>query len=424
MNAALLGIGENFDSFAPDAFDHTESLSPAGTYDPLAGIAIPHQPPYDLAGQDLTPDAIDNQHSCYQGYQNGAQFPLGVLRQGRFWCQYLKDDKYCQHFFDDAEQLQTHFETAHFAFTRIDPAHRYICSDPDCKYVSQDFINPCYCKQFNMAELWICGNFIRVGYDERYAPDGQSLLYGEIGSSRCTSSYDSSSIGYGAGMGQDVNLYFGAGMNTGGQGFGGRSTYTESTGYSEDYNYATQPPYGQHGNGQGYGFRRASHHISTLFISVTQRLHPKIRHTYYQHKLLLFFIVLLIALTIGIEAQTHFLGKILAVIPSVVGRLRLNLSLPTLGFIGLVVSFVTYWSAQRRMGGKQSERDRERRSVCVIVFMNTSIMHCPNIFILSDRTVAPLMLSCLLGIVEGQAGLSSVSNWRRILFGGVGMSEY
>jgi len=325
-----------------------------------SSIAIPVQPPCELSGQDLTPDTINNQHSSYQGYQNGAQFPLGVWRQGRFLCQY-QDDKYCQHPFDNAEQLQTHFETAHFAFTRINPAHRYICSDPDCRYVSQDFINPCQCKKLHTAELWICGNFIRVGYNERYAPDGQSPLYGGTGSSRYTSSYGSASIGYGPGMGQDVNLYFNAGMNTG-QGFGGRSTYTESTGYSDDYNYAAQPPSGQHGNGQGYGFRRASHHISTYFTMATQRLYPKIRHACHQHKLLLFFIVLLISLTLSIEAQTHFLGKILAVIPSLASRLHLTLSVPTLGFVGVVVSFVTCWSAKHKMGERERERERERRS--------------------------------------------------------------
>ena len=81
----------------------------------------------------------------YDMFQDGQMLPIGLLydaepgvRSGNYYCQFRGG---CHEYFDKAETLQTHFEIAHFQYTRIRPAHRYICSS--CQNGNNYLHGPC-----------------------------------------------------------------------------------------------------------------------------------------------------------------------------------------------------------------------------------------------------------------------------------------
>jgi hypothetical protein len=116
-------------------------------------------------------DALDPEahQSPYATFLHGALFSIGVLRDGVFHCMHLHA---CAQRFNTAHELQVHFDTAHFPFTRIDPGHRFICSG--CQVVSLDAFAPCNCNTPDSIQLWICGNFIK----RRFMPTVGGALQG------------------------------------------------------------------------------------------------------------------------------------------------------------------------------------------------------------------------------------------------------
>jgi len=100
----------------------------------------------------------------YDSFKGGALFLLGVLRDGAFHCQHLQ---LCPQRFETAEELRIHFELAHFHFTRISPASRYICST--CENITPCLNGPCSCRTTESIELWICGRFIKTP-GSKYSP--------------------------------------------------------------------------------------------------------------------------------------------------------------------------------------------------------------------------------------------------------------
>ncbi|PBP16635.1 hypothetical protein BUE80_DR012635 [Diplocarpon rosae] len=108
----------------------------------------------------------------YASYQDGQMIAIGVHRNRYFYCQHL--DGLCNEYFATDEQLQVHFETVHFAFTRIHPAHRLMCSS--CSSLNHDLLSPCTnCFLFGALELWVYGNFIPISSFHRYAPGPQGI---------------------------------------------------------------------------------------------------------------------------------------------------------------------------------------------------------------------------------------------------------
>lgn len=100
-------------------------------------------------------------------YEEGHMIALGVHRRGSFWCQHV--DELCMESFYAEEELQTHFASVHFAFTRINPAQRYVCSV--CMHSNMDITSPCsHCFSVGSVELWVYGRFVPVSSFPPRAP--------------------------------------------------------------------------------------------------------------------------------------------------------------------------------------------------------------------------------------------------------------
>lgn len=168
----------------------------------------------------------------YASFQHGALFLLGVFRDGAFQCQHLQ---LCPQRFMTAEELQVHFETAHFYFTRTDPADRYICST--CRATSLFPNEPCSCETIDYIEMWICGHFIKTPWYQRHAPDGSDFQ-----GYRRDSNLDPSSFG-----GPNMNFPWDPTMNMG--------NFAAGNNYQGHSNY--QGGYGRTGN-QGHGWNASS----------------------------------------------------------------------------------------------------------------------------------------------------------------------
>ncbi|KAG4431414.1 hypothetical protein IFR05_013106 [Cadophora sp. M221] len=97
----------------------------------------------------------------YASYQDGQLVAIGVYREGRYFCQHLEG--ICHEHYYTSEELQYHFEQRHFAFTRISPAERHICSQ--CVGLNETVfgLKVTECKQCysrGTIQLWIYGMFI------------------------------------------------------------------------------------------------------------------------------------------------------------------------------------------------------------------------------------------------------------------------
>jgi CheY-like chemotaxis protein/RNA polymerase subunit RPABC4/transcription elongation factor Spt4 len=76
--------------------------------------------------------------------------------EGIFRCNYQYPEAKCQSSFSDSEELHTHFEKEHFAYTRTDSAYCYICSS--CQNIREYFTEICaVCGSTEPYKLWICG---------------------------------------------------------------------------------------------------------------------------------------------------------------------------------------------------------------------------------------------------------------------------
>jgi hypothetical protein len=165
---ALAGIGGNLELLEDyPKFDTTLDIqSPSGIEEQRARIPAPAR--INLVAPNLA--VLDP--NPYSSYQNGQMVAIGVYRSGFFHCQHL--DGLCQQFFDDAELLQLHFEIFHFAFTRIDPPTRYICSADAC--MNESTSGPCFnCGSHNTIEPWIYGHYMRSSSLHRHSPDAQPV---------------------------------------------------------------------------------------------------------------------------------------------------------------------------------------------------------------------------------------------------------
>jgi hypothetical protein len=322
---ALFGLGQNeeLQTSAPFDMTHLDIQSPAFG-DPSPDIPAPatlYYGPPDLSALSSNP---------YASYQDGSMFPIGVQRDGYFQCQHLED--FCFESFTNPEHLQTHFEAAHFAFTRIHPAHRYVCSS--CQHFNELHTGPCYnCGQAQI-EIWIYGNFIRNPSYHRHSPDGQDLLRNTPSSAPYyPSEYNMSNSGVPENPGMN-----GGNFNQGNYTFQPENTYRGAP--SPGYDYNSHNNAGANGTQfQGNRFQRAWNSVEEKTLS----LQPQ---TSRRHKLLFALILLFMALTLCFSCTWAF-TKFHSFIPY-----STTANLPIIGFVGIVASFamcssVKHFTVQR-----------------------------------------------------------------------------
>lgn len=162
QNHDLAGIGGNSQVL--------EELGPISTtldiQSPGGAYGSTHTQMTDTLSLDLVGSA--------QGeYQDADMFFIGVQRDIRYYCQHAND--VCNQNFATQDELEDHFATSHFAYTRTKPAHCHICSKCN-KAQGNPFNLLCeHCGIGSSIELWIYGHTIRPPSFQRYTPDGQDF---------------------------------------------------------------------------------------------------------------------------------------------------------------------------------------------------------------------------------------------------------
>lgn len=354
QTTSLLGVGladQLLDNPSSDPVPN-DPQSPA-LPDPLSDIASYR----DVPGSANLAMSFSNTDP-YVGYQDGQMVALGVLRGFLFYCAHL--DGLCPHGFDphgfeNAEALQTHFET-HFAYTRITPADRYICSY--CQCINNFPSGPCYnCGSEGTIEMWIYGRFIRMPTYQHYRPDGQDFLRNN------SSAPFYPAMGYGMG-----NMVFGLG---GGMGNGNGNFTTGSMNQGGYYDLQNDNNLGDPSSqgGNGYNTPRSGGYPPFQGTWTRNRAkaspftgrhwYAKAPQTYRHHKFLLLTLLLLVAFTLLFQAHEWLLLRARKFTPT---SLLSHLNLPVFGFVGILASFATcygYWSVKKL--GVQ----RVRRAQCV-----------------------------------------------------------
>lgn len=270
---------------------------------------------------------------------------IGVYRSGFFHCQHL--DGLCQQFFDDAELLQLHFEIFHFAFTRIDPPVRYICSADAC--MNESTSGPCFnCRSHNTIEPWIYGHYIRPSSSHRHSPDAQPVQgFDALQPPFSSYSFPSPTTQWETDIGDFTD-------------FNDSGNFTFQNGNAYDgspYDYDASQ--GSDNGGQSpaniFGGARFSSRgydcASLMSIERPQKFHRRY--------LTLGFCLILIAIAsfsfvhnwILSKAQTAFVLAVNAILSH----------LPFVGFISMLTSFTTCYSAKHITG-------KSTQSVCIHLF--------------------------------------------------------
>jgi hypothetical protein len=328
-NDALMGIGHNFTD--PELPSELVFSPTAG--DPLLDIPGPTQPIHDQSGSQPA-DQRAQVEDYYSPCQNGSQFPLGSWYNGLLYCSFFGGS--CPETFSDDEALQIHFANEHFPFTRINPYYRNICTN--CCSLN-DYPGLCtYC--FHEVRVNVCGHFIRI---PSYPPEPPNRQPAPLFRS------DNNSLFYG-----DFNLYSDLesdlGTNTNNSQYttdetngdmyddGGAGMYPSTgTRTSNPYAYDSTQPGGDR-------YRRYSSAISWRANRVFAGPNPhrcfKLKQNLYRQKLLVVISTFLLLLVLGLWTYDS-----LCFIFSSFAE-QLMPSIPAMGFIGMVLSFLVCWSAQ------------------------------------------------------------------------------
>jgi hypothetical protein len=162
----LLGLGQNEHLLHTVSISTLDPQSLAG--DPLAGIEAKGSTPV-FAGITNSSSSSFLDVNQSDPYLDGQMVPIGVFRH--FFICHHHLDGLCDQFFDNREALEDHFESAHFAITRMKPAERYTCSA--CWSINDFNTGRCQtCGADGCIEIWIYGNIIGTSSYQRH-PDGQ-----------------------------------------------------------------------------------------------------------------------------------------------------------------------------------------------------------------------------------------------------------
>ena len=351
----FLGIGQR------DELLHTPSSdpTPADPQSPALPDYLSEIPSYGevpAPGNDLTVPYVNA--DPYVGYQDGQMIALGVLRGFLYYCTHLGE--LCQHTFGDAEALQRHFET-HFSYTRISPAHRYICSSCQC---INNFLNGlCYrCGSEGTIEEWIYGSYISMPTFQRYGPDGQDFLRNDSVPYFLSMGYEMPNMGmdFGLGGGMDNGDFnTGGGMNQGDYFYQNDNSFEDPGSQGGHDTGYTTPRSGGRYHFQG---NWSQHRVKTSPVADRYRYATAL-HTSCHHKIIALALTLLAAFTLLFQVHEWLLTKARMFTPF---SILSHPHLPALGFAGFLVSFVTcytYWSF-KKLGGQ-----RVRRAQCVSTFV-------------------------------------------------------
>jgi hypothetical protein len=123
--------------------------------------------------------------------QDGTLILIGDLEDRAYHCRHSG----CGLGFQDVDDLQSHFETTHFTYSRIHPPDRVVCSE--CQYLD-NLIDDLQCRQCGDAsqfEYCIYGQFMSTHSYRRYPSDGQDLQqYTPTTTSHYAASYGSPSV--------------------------------------------------------------------------------------------------------------------------------------------------------------------------------------------------------------------------------------
>lgn len=283
----------------------------------------------------------------YGTYQNGDMVAIG-LRNGFYWCQHL--DGLCNAFFNTDEELQTHFELAHFEFTRINPAYRYICLE--CKHLNNDLNGPCFnCGAHGSIQLWVYGQYIRIPNYHRQAPDGQDLQrlapYSVPFSAISFQSFDF-----------DLGLNdFNGNANAGGFDMQGDNLYGGPGNQAYGYNPSRgSDAGGSQYQGSVYGAQQMAMNIpNTIRVGYIKSL-----QFFNQYKLILLLLSVLVIISFGVNFG-WLLPKAQGNFPQATSTFQEHL--PVIGFLAIMGSFLLSLSV------KYFTAKHLRRTQCVSIIV-------------------------------------------------------
>lgn len=330
VSDALFGVGAQLPEIKMDLDGDIDILSGAtgGGYGntqaetPAPAMLNSVAPDFPLANPDP-----------YARFSHGALFLIGVFREGAFQCQHLQ---LCTQRFNTVEELQFHFETSHFYFTRISPAEHYICSA--CTVIG----NPndiCSCGAQNCFETWICGHLIKPPRYHRYAPDAFQGY-------RPGSSFGPTGFG---GGGSSGNFPWNPNMNQGG--FGGGSNHGQYNSYQGggDYGHTVNNQgsgWGaSNGSGSGSGQYRGTYGTRQMAWDNKAQMFPSERRL---GLLFLFLLLLVLTVSFGQDWFTTKAGTAAACMSS---------QLPTLGFGILMASIAIPMLSAKYFTGRRPHVD-------------------------------------------------------------------
>jgi hypothetical protein len=333
---ALLGMGLNEHLQTSTPFDVTH-LDISSTFDdPIADISAPathYYPQPDLSALASDPNL---------SYQNGGMVPIGIWRGGYFHCQHLL----CYEYFNNAEDVQQHFEMSHFSFTRINPAHRYVCAS--CEHMNEMSTGTCYNCGMGQIEIRIYGNYIETRSYQRYSTDGHDLQNTSSSTPYYPSAYDVPNSGLQEGPSMNGGDYNGGGFN-GGTNPGSYYFQPDNpfgngpSSSNQNYGYNQYDNMGANGNGnqyQGQGFRHAMHNFEEKAPSARRT------QTFRWQRLFFALAILSLAITLCFSYTGPFTKLRSFIVRSIAAHM------PVLGFVGIVAplamcSIVKHLTVQR-----------------------------------------------------------------------------
>ncbi|ATZ52425.1 hypothetical protein BCIN_08g01560 [Botrytis cinerea B05.10] len=333
----LQGIGEKFD-VAPDiSLDHDLILSPIIDLEATQS-----------QNENSLPDPMSLETRAamhYSPFQHGSQFPLGVWDRSTYKCYFL--DGECQHSYFDERSLQAHFEASHFEFTRIDPCFRCICTR--CFSVTASYT--CGCG--GIVKLFICGNYIRTGQYPPEPPPRTSYSYTGLDIPTIFSDDSYTDTAFGPGLSFHINetQNFGSDANNIFYGDGSNMYPSPNSSTYDSYNYDSTQPGGNRYNGYAWAL--------TLGANKATETHEpyrvmKFRQTPKHQKMLMYLLLSLILIFTGFQLFPWIMSTILKIdqfLPSI----------PTLGFIGFLISFATSWATRHAHSTRKAKRCKMRR---------------------------------------------------------------
>ncbi|RDW66877.1 hypothetical protein BP5796_09626 [Coleophoma crateriformis] len=329
--------------------------------------------PSDLESDAFSALVAEQTHNPYGMYTDSQHLLIGKFRRfadetgiyrGQFDCAYLGD---CREHFTLAEDLQVHFEGAHFQYQRLNPAHFYFCSECATLHTqrpSSDLrTGVCNkCGRQGSLELWIYGKFLTSAYDHRYYPDQQAVGRMSAQPSSPSRSNPSSESG--------LSLRRG-GTDSDGQRNAGANIDFQRGSYHQGGGAYLQPNHGGHGFGhsqQQYGYPSPSNwyheacpeHMELWIVPRDQGEKPAGQMSI--RKMTGLLVALFFACTYGPDtcawmAKSTRHGYRVS---------NLENHLPAFGFMTGMVSFAAYWWVKHIAGRRSREEGWKRNVVCML----------------------------------------------------------